>query len=121
MEINSGNFFQLLPLVISLISSFAIWVYADSRAKTTIEYLKQNLPVLDAAQEKIKHSVTELEIKNARLEQDRLEIHRMMDRLENTKASKEVVEGFKSEIANLRIDMDKRFDKIERLLVEKRG
>jgi hypothetical protein len=42
-------------------------------------------------------------------------------RLDNQKASKEVVDGFRREISELKFDMDRRFDKLERLITRLAG
>ena len=60
--------------------------------------------------------VTALNLSVARSEQDRIEIHRTMQRIDESKASKEMVDAFRGEFATLRGDIDKRFDKLERLL-----
>ena len=51
--------------------------------------------------------------------QDRLDLRRQIERLDAEKASKDVVESFRQEIGTLRNDMDKRFDRIEQLIVTK--
>lgn len=55
-------------------------------------------------------------IQNARSEQDRAELHHQVDKLEVTKANKEAVESFKAEVARLSSEMDKRFDRLDRLM-----
>lgn len=43
-------------------------------------------------------------------------LEKQIDRIDASKASKDVVDGLRTEIATLRTDMEKRFDKLERML-----
>lgn len=115
------DFFSVLAAVgTSLFSGFLAWVVSDARSKSRLEFMTEKVNTLKLEHDKaIKaHSdkIGAMEIKTATGEQAHVEIHRMIERIDSQKASKEVVDGFRSEISNLRVDMDKRFDKIERLL-----
>lgn len=44
-----------------------------------------------------------------------------IERIDEQKASKEVVDGFRREVSELKFDMDKRFDKLERLITRLAG
>ena len=112
----------ILSIVISSVGAFVSWLISDVKSKSKILYMdekvlamRQELDILDKiAFERI----AVLEIKLAKFEEHREELHRLVTRLDNQKASKDVVDGFRSEITTLRVDMDKRFDRIERLFQE---
>jgi gas vesicle protein len=105
--------------------SFVAWLVADARSKTRWSYTEEKVSqikkehdhVIDVLQER----ASSLEIKTARAEQERAEFNRNLERLDATKASKEVVDAFRNEVSSLRADMDKRFDRIERMLETKKN
>lgn len=109
-----------LSLLFSLGGGIVAWLVADAMAKTRSrimeEQLKNHQKSKDGEISSLQVRMGSLEIKMARSEQDRAELHRMNDRLDASKASKEVVDGIRTDITSLRQDMDKRFDKLERLL-----
>ena len=110
---------ESLPLVVSLGVSVIAWIIADARSKSRVAYIDDRVMILERESGLLQQARNELEIKLARSEQDRQEIHRGLERLDDSKASKEVVEGFRGEMATLRVDMDKRFDRLERILTDR--
>jgi len=107
-------------IAISLAGAILVWLLADARFKSRMSFIEEHVSALKATYgtliDETRENINEIEINTARAEQDRLEIRRMIDRIDNTKASKEVVDGFRSEISALKDDMDKRFDRLERIL-----
>lgn len=111
---------EYLAAIISVLGSVLAWIIADAKSKSRISYIEEKVLGIKNYQDEIskEHSVklSENDIQIAKIEQENAEIHRGLDRLDGSKASKEVVDGFRNEITTLRIDMDKRFDRIERML-----
>ena len=109
-----------LAVAVSIGGSLLAWIIADSKAKAALAFLTDAVGSLEEKQDALAKTVVEkivsAEAKISRLEQDRGEMLRMIERLDNLKASKEIVDQFKTEISNLRGDLDRRFDKLERLL-----
>lgn len=92
----------------------------DGKKATRIEVLAEHFETIQGSHDDLLLRVNAIEITHARSEQDAVELRRMIDRIDNTKASKEVVDGFRTEVSGLRADMDKRFDRIERLIEGKK-
>jgi len=107
---------EIVGVCVSLMMSAIGWIVADTRSKSRLTYAEEKLYTLRKAADSALDQCSHLALDAARSQQDRQEIHRIMDRLDSQKASKEIVDGFRAEVANLRIDMDKRFDRIERML-----
>ena len=109
-------------VIASLLFSCISWLLADARSKARLLFLEDNLKTLKAEHETLDKSAMErlayIDVRMARSEQDRLEIHRILERLDSVKASKEIVDSFRTEVANLRTDIDRRFDNLERLLTK---
>lgn len=107
-------------LLIAVASPLISWLVADARSKArsvfTEEKVAEAKAQWDTSRESHESRIAELELNAARSAQDRLDIRRVTDRLDTTKASKELVDGFRSEIQSIRADMDKRFDRLERIL-----
>jgi len=112
--------FEATVALLSVGSSAVGWLISDARSKGRIAYIEEKTEATgknhDSSLQLHGTRLSEIEINCARSDQERAEIHRMIERLDASKASKEVVDGFRSEVANLRIDMDRRFDRIERLI-----
>ena len=111
---------QALPIVVAIIAPIISWILADARSKARALFMEERVATLKQDSQREMDNgglrLNTLEIKLARSEQDRIEIHKSVERIDTQKASKEVVDGFRSEIATLRQDIDKRFDKLERIL-----
>ena len=113
---------EILGVLASLAFSVVAWLMADARSKARMTYIEERMHALEAQQDYIAKTVLERlgnsEVKLARTEQDRIEIHRLIERLDANKASKEIVDSFRAEVGNLRSDIDRRFDNLERLLTK---
>ena len=113
----------VFPVLAGAIGSFFLWILADTRSKARLVFVEEKMAsdrqkqdiLMAAVLEKANHT----EIRIAQSEQDRMEIHRSLDRLDAVKASKEVVDGIRSDINSFKAEMDKRFDKLERILEKK--
>ena len=110
----------ILSVLISVFGTALTWLIADAKSKSRVEYINEKLEATNKDHESLldfsQSKVSSLEQRIAKSEQDRGEIHRSIERLDSSKASKDIVDGFRTEINTLRLDMDKRFDKIERML-----
>jgi hypothetical protein len=111
---------NIIAIVVSVGISLAVWLVADARSKARVAFIDEEFSKLQRihaqSQSEFHRTVGEMQIKLGKSEQDRAEIHKQIERIDNVKASKEVVDGFKNEMHILRADMDKRFDRLERLL-----
>ena len=96
------------------------WLLADARSKTRMAFMDEKVKALtddmSATTKMNADKISALEIKQARTEQQAVEINRNLDKLDDTKCSKEMFDGIRSEVSSFKLDMDKRFDRIERLL-----
>jgi hypothetical protein len=108
------------PPLLALIGAIVAWLIADSSFKTRIlaleEKVSSNKISIDNHTALSQAKFEAIAVQNTASIQDRAELHRITDRLESSKASKEVVEGFKQEVTILRLEMDKRFDRLDRLM-----
>ena len=113
----------IVSVIAGATGSFFIWILADTRSKAKLVFIEEQMGIDRQKQDVFMSMVAEksnhLEIKLAQSEQDRMEIHRSLDRLDAIKASKEVVDGIRSDINSFKAEMDKRFDKLERILEKK--
>lgn len=109
-----------VAVLIAIGGGFLSWYHNDTQSKVRFEFVKDTVKKLeekhDVDIESYDERISNLEKENISSMADRQEIHRDLVRLENTKASKEVADNFRSDIIILRQDIDKRFDRIERLL-----
>ena len=113
----------LIPLwsaAASLVGGLLVWLLADTRSKARLQFLEEkvqaaklaaDIPLLDLTTRS--HA---LECQIARSDQDRLELHRGLDRLEQSKASKDVLDLLKTDLERLEALMEKRFDRLERII-----
>lgn len=111
---------SIVAILISVVGGFLSWYHNDTQSKTRFEYTEDSLETLE---KNFKEKIDNLAEKASHAEKfeatvlsERAELMREIARLDNTKASKEVADNFRNEIITLRQDIDKRFDKIERLL-----
>ena len=127
----TGDALVLAGLIFTLLSSAAAWITADARGRARLASAEEKLTqakadhIADVAALASKDVAFDsrigmLEVQMARTIQDREDLHRSVTRLEDTKASREAVEGIRAELATFRGDMDKRFDRLERLLTSAR-
>lgn len=103
-------------LVLSILAPIVIWLLNDTRSKTRLLFLEARLSASDALCGANQTRIAALEIAQAESTQDRAALHGEINKIDATKASKESLDGFAREVAALRGDMDKRFDKLERML-----
>lgn len=109
-----------LSAVVAVVTAGVAWLVADARAKTRLAFLEDKLDLietdLDKTAQDSRRRISDIELELSRGEQARKEITNNVNRIDSTKASKELVDGLRNEIQTLKSDMDKRFDRIERLL-----
>jgi phage shock protein A len=100
--------------IIGMASSAAAWYASDVRSKIRIELAKEELVKLEAkvkeGLDKNNESIGSLVVSHARSETDRDGIHRQLD----NKASRETVEGLRTELTQIRQDIERGFDRMER-------
>lgn len=105
---------------LGILGAIIAWFVADTKFKVRIETLEERVNVARGLAESLQSSAQDkfdtILLQNATSAADRADIHRQIDKLDSTKASKEVVDSFKQEITVLRLEMDKRFDRLDRLL-----
>ena len=94
---------------------------ADTKLKTAQSGMQETINQLAIGQSQADARLATIEIQNARSDQERIDIHKAIERLDVTKASKDRVDSVVNEITNLKADMDKRFDRIESLLGQRRS
>lgn len=115
---------QLIPIIVSTaitaFAAFLSWYHADTQSKARAIINEEKVSALerkhDKDEEAMDKRVTELERSTVQITSENHSITKEIERLDLTKASKDVVDNFKNEIITLKTDMDKRFDRIERLL-----
>jgi len=103
-------------IAITIIGGIVAWVAADARAKARSTYADEKLNEVSDIMTENTNRINYLETKMATSEQDRADLHRAEQRLETTKASRDVVDGIKNDIQILRTELGNRFDRVERLI-----
>jgi flagellar biosynthesis/type III secretory pathway chaperone len=118
---------QICGALAAIFAVIITWLLADSSFKAKIMSLTTNYEAADrelnsvktllsvyqaSVQAKLDSIVTE----NSGCHHERLTILKTLDRLDSTKASKEVMDNFRVEFERLRTDLATRFDKVERLI-----
>ena len=96
-------------LILAAVTAVASILFADQKTKGRHE---DNASKIKALEDERKQDIAEHSTLKATV--GMLSTH--MDRLDDQKASKEVVDGFRREISELKFDMDRRFDRLERLI-----
>jgi len=118
--LNDHNVLEILQIVGSAAGMLVAWAVADGRSKARLAHGEERIRELSAncvtEQHETDVRLKALEVHQARSEIDRSELRKTIEKLEVTKASKEMLDSFKNELTALKSDMDKRFDKIEDLL-----
>jgi hypothetical protein len=111
----------IVGLVLAGLTGLASILYADQRAKGRLdghlEKQTDNTKRLDSIEEQERSNIGE----HAALKTTVSWLATQIDRIDDQKASKEVVDGFRREVSELKFDMDKRFDKLERLITRLAG
>ncbi len=101
-------------LVLAAVTGIASILFADQKTKGRHE---DNAKRIGALEEEKKHDIAE----HSTLKATVTMLATQLDRLDDQKASKEIVDGFRREISELKFDMDRRFDKLERLIMRLAG
>ena len=118
-----STFISILSAIGGVVAAGVAWLIADARIKTRLTFMEEKVDLVTGDIEKVSEEsqkrISLLELATAKNEQAHIETTNNILRLDTTKASKEIVEGFRNEIHTLKSDMDKRFDRIERLLEKK--
>ena len=118
-----STFISILSAISGVVAAGVAWLIADARIKTRLTFMEEKVDLVTGDIEKVSEEsqkrISLLELATAKNEQAHIETTNNILRLDTTKASKEIVEGFRNEIHTLKSDMDKRFDRIERLLEKK--
>tara|TARA_R110000868_G_scaffold79604_12_gene226412 strand:+ start:1862 stop:2230 length:369 start_codon:yes stop_codon:yes gene_type:complete len=107
---------QWFAIAVTIIGGIIAWVAADTRAKARSIYTDEKLSEVADIMTENANRINYLETKMATSEQDRQDLHRAEQRLETTKASRDVVDGIKNDIQTLRTELGNRFDRVERLI-----
>lgn len=115
---------SIIGIAIGVVSNIIFWIVQDTKIKTEAKINQKNFEEFKASYDdelgKTHDAVSELKTNFQLSKQDREQLHKEILKIESSKANKEVVEGFKSELESLKKDMDKRFDKIEALIQQKK-
>ena len=111
-----GEGLSVVSIIIALITPVVAFLMTAARAKTKAEGLAAEMATLAKKAETLADDVKELEKKLSRSEQDREGLHIDLDRLRAEKASKEMLDGLSTSMRELRVDIDKRFDRLEALV-----
>jgi len=102
--------------LLAIMGAAGAWLLADAKFKARILTLEEKIVSGESFQTAFQTKLDVMTIQSAASIADRVELHRQVDKLDSTKASKEMVEAFKQEITILRMEMDKRFDRLDRLM-----
>jgi hypothetical protein len=115
-----SNLADSWPILSTLAGVIITWLIADAGFKAKTGALEEKVlatkVITEATLADLQNKLGTVVIQNARSEQDRSELHNLVDKLEISKASKDVVDGFKNEVASFKSEMDKRFDRIDRFM-----
>lgn len=107
---------DLISSMVAGTSATISWLLSDARSKARIAYVETRLNHLETNLEKAVEELTKSNLKIASGDQERLDFQRQLARLDSMKASRDLVDSIKTDLTNFRTDIDKRFDRIERLL-----
>jgi len=100
---------DLVVVVVSVVGSLVAWLLADAGSKARSEIVAKRADLTET-------KVNTMEMQLARSEQDRREIHAGLERLDASKASKELVEAEAKQLERFMIEIDRRFDKLETMI-----
>lgn len=107
-------------LLLTVLAGAVAWLLNDAKSKARFIYTEEKIGSLksdyDFRVSTNSNKIQVLEICLARSDQDRTELRKSIEKLDSSKANKEFVDGLRAELSTLRVDIDKRFDKIESLL-----
>jgi len=122
---------SILGVAFAIGGSVVAWLVADTRSKARMGFMDEKVAGhakelgsvrkdADIAGAKKDMRLAALEIKSAECEAAQRELHRAVERIEEQKASKELFDSFRTEVTTMRQDMDRRFDRLERLILKQR-
>lgn len=118
--LDDHNVLEIIQIVGSVGGMIIAWAVADARSKSRLSQGEEKIRELSASCVAEQHDsdlrLKALEVSQARSETDRIEIRKALEKLDATKASREVVDSFRAELGALKVDIDKRFDKIEDMI-----
>lgn len=98
-----------ISIAIAIAGPLVVFLIGDSKSKAKAEDAVLKVKALETATAMLGERIV-------RSEQDRIAIHVDVERLRVEKASKEMLDGMSNTMRELRIDMDKRFDRLEALV-----
>jgi len=98
----------------------ASWLLSDARSKSRLAFVEEKLTAIKeesgSATKSNSDRLNLLEVDMARCSQDRGDIHKMIERVDSQKASREVVDGIRDDLRNFKVALEKRFDRMESML-----
>ena len=100
---------DIVIIVVALVSSTLAWLLADAASKARSESVAQRAAINET-------KVDRHEIELAKSQQDRVELHSAIDRLEATKESKEMAEANNRTLDRFMVEINRRFDKLEAIV-----
>jgi hypothetical protein len=109
-----------VTMVIAVAGPVASWLLSDARSKSRLAFVEEKLTAIKeesgSATKSNSDRLNLLEVDMARCSQDRGDIHKMIERVDSQKASREVVDGIRDDLQNFKVALEKRFDKMEAML-----
>jgi len=109
-----------VTLCIAVAGPVAAWLLSDARSKARLAFVEEKLNAIKeesgSTTRNNSNRLNLLEVDMARCSQDRSEIHKLIDRVDTQKASREVVDGIRDDLQNFKVALEKRFDKMEAML-----
>jgi hypothetical protein len=107
---------QWAAIIVTVLGGIIAWLLADARSKARLTYADERINGFMVQLNDATTRINVLETEMATSKQDRADLHRGEQRLEDTKASRDVVDGIKGDIQVLRNELSNRFDRVERLI-----
>lgn len=112
-----------LAVIFSILGSVITWIISDVRSKSRLSYMEEKVEEVKGQLVNgfnfNRESIDKLNDEAVRCTVTQEQFYKELTRVDSTKASKELVDSFRIEISTLKLDMDKRFDRLERLIQEK--
>jgi len=109
-----------VTMVIAVAGPVASWLLSDARSKSRLAFVEEKLTAIKeesgSATKSNSDRLNLLEVDMARCSQDRGDIHKMIERVDSQKASREVVDGIRDDLRNFKVALEKRFDRMESML-----
>lgn len=112
---------SLASVLLTVVGLIGSWFANDAKGRQRLQYVEERLTGAETERATALARIAAVDVSLARSQGDRDELHRQVERLELTKASREVVDGIRQEIHTFRGDMDKRFDRLEQLVLAGRN